>query len=305
MGLKHRDLISINQLSVEEVQQILSLARDMREQVRSMKQTEALKGVTVINLFYENSTRTRSSFELAAKYQGANVLNITASSSSVQKGEGLVDTAQTINAYYPDVIVMRHPNSGAHELLAKHVNAHVINAGDGTHEHPSQALLDLMTICDYKKDLKGLKVVIVGDLSHSRVVRSNLLLLNKFGCDVIVCGPATLVSGGITKMGAKLEMDFDKAIKDADVVMMLRIQLERQKAGLFPSKEEYTHFYCLNKERLALAKPDCIVLHPGPINRGIEIDGEVADGPQSKILEQVTNGLCVRMALLKLLMEEE
>ena len=305
MGLKHRDLISINQLSVEEVQQILSLARDMREQVRSMKQTEALKGVTVINLFYENSTRTRSSFELAAKYQGANVLNITASSSSVQKGEGLVDTAQTINAYYPDVIVMRHPNSGAHELLAKHVNAHVINAGDGTHEHPSQALLDLMTICDYKKDLKGLKVVIVGDLSHSRVVRSNLLLLNKFGCDVTVCGPATLVSGGITKMGAKLEMDFDKAIKDADVVMMLRIQLERQKAGLFPSKEEYTHFYCLNKERLALAKPDCIVLHPGPINRGIEIDGEVADGPQSKILEQVTNGLCVRMALVKLLMEEE
>ncbi|MEE0510904.1 MAG: aspartate carbamoyltransferase catalytic subunit [Peptococcaceae bacterium] len=305
MGLKHRDLISINQLSVEEVQQILSLARDMREQVRSMKQTEALKGVTVVNLFYENSTRTRSSFELAAKYQGANVLNITASSSSVQKGEGLVDTAQTINAYYPDVIVMRHPNSGAHELLAKHVNAHVINAGDGTHEHPSQALLDLMTICDYKKELKGLKVVIVGDLSHSRVVRSNLLLLNKFGCDVTVCGPATLVPGGITNMGAKLEMDFDKAIKDADVVMMLRIQLERQKAGLFPSKEEYTHFYCLNKERLALAKPDCIVLHPGPINRGIEIDGEVADGPQSKILEQVTNGLCVRMALLKLLMEEE
>lgn len=305
MGLKHRDLISINQLSVEEVQQILSLARDMREQVRSMKQTEALKGVTVVNLFYENSTRTRSSFELAAKYQGANVLNISASSSSVQKGEGLVDTAQTINAYYPDVIVMRHPNSGAHELLAKHVNAHVINAGDGTHEHPSQALLDLMTICDYKKDLKRLKVVIVGDLSHSRVVRSNLLLLNKFGCDVTICGPATLVSGGLTNMGAKLEMDFDKAIKDADVVMMLRIQLERQKAGLFPSKEEYTHFYCLNKERLALAKPDCIVLHPGPINRGIEIDGEVADGPQSKILEQVTNGLCVRMALLKLLMEEE
>ncbi len=305
MGLKHRDLISINQLSVEEVLEILSLARDMREQVRSMKQTEALKGVTVVNLFYENSTRTRSSFELAAKYQGANVLNISASSSSVQKGEGLVDTAQTINAYYPDVIVMRHPNSGAHELLAKHVNAHVINAGDGTHEHPSQALLDLMTICDYKKDLKGLKVVIVGDLSHSRVVRSNLLLLNKFGCDVTICGPATLVSGGLTNMGAKLEMDFDKAIKDADVVMMLRIQLERQKAGLFPSKEEYTHFYCLNKERLALAKPDCIVLHPGPINRGIEIDGEVADGPQSKILEQVTNGLCVRMALLKLLMEEE
>lgn len=305
MGLKHKDLISINQLSVEEIQQILTLAREMREQVRNMKQTEVLRGVTVVNLFYENSTRTRSSFELAAKYQGANVLNISASSSSVQKGEGLIDTAQTINAYYPDVIVMRHPNSGAHELLAKHVNAHVINAGDGMHEHPTQALLDFMTICDYKKDLNGLKVVIVGDLSHSRVVRSNLLLLNKFGCDVTVCGPATLVPGGIAKMGATLEMDFDKAIKDADVVMMLRIQLERQKAGLFPSKEEYTHFYCLNKERLALAKPDAIVLHPGPINRGIEIDGDVADGPQSKILEQVTNGLCIRMALLKLLTEEE
>lgn len=305
MGLKHKDLISINQLSVEEIKEIMDLARSMREQVRSMKQTEALRGKTVVNLFYENSTRTRSSFELAAKYQGANVLNISASSSSVQKGEGLIDTAQTINAYYPDVIVMRHPNSGAHELLAKHVNAHVINAGDGMHEHPTQALLDFMTICDYKKELNGLKVVICGDLSHSRVVRSNLLLLNKFDCDVTVCGPATLVPGGIAKMGATVELDFDKAIQDADVIMMLRIQLERQKAGLFPSKEEYTHFYCLNKERLAQAKPDCIVLHPGPINRGIEIDGVVADGPQSKILEQVTNGLCVRMALLKLLTEEE
>ncbi len=304
MGLNHKDLISINQLGVEDVQEILSVARDMREQVRSMKQTEALKGVTVVNLFYENSTRTRSSFELAAKYQGANVLNISASSSSVQKGESLIDTAQTINAYYPDVIVMRHPNSGAHELLAKHVNAHVLNAGDGMHEHPTQALLDLMTITDYKKDLEGLKVVIVGDLSHSRVVRSNILLLKKFGCDVTVCGPKTLVPGGIDQMGCKVVLDFDEAIKDADVVMMLRIQLERQKAGLFPSVEEYSHFYCLNKERLATAKPDCIVLHPGPINRGIEIDGEVADGPQSKILEQVTNGLCVRMALLKLMAEE-
>lgn len=304
MGLNHKDLISINQLGVEDVQEILSVARDMREQVRSMKQTEALKGVTVVNLFYENSTRTRSSFELAAKYQGANVLNISASSSSVQKGESLIDTAQTINAYYPDVIVMRHPNSGAHELLAKHVNAHVLNAGDGMHEHPTQALLDFMTITDYKKDLEGLKVVIVGDLSHSRVVRSNILLLKKFGCDVTVCGPKTLVPGGIDQMGCKVVLDFDEAIKDADVVMMLRIQLERQKAGLFPSVEEYSHFYCLNKERLATAKPDCIVLHPGPINRGIEIDGEVADGPQSKILEQVTNGLCVRMALLKLMAEE-
>ena len=305
MGIRYKDLISINQLSVGDIQEVLAVAREMREQVRSMKQTDALKGVTVVNLFYENSTRTRSSFELAAKYQGANVLNISASSSSVQKGEGLIDTAQTINAYYPDVIVMRHPNSGAHELLAKHVNASVLNAGDGMHEHPTQALLDFMTICDYKENLEGLKVVIAGDLSHSRVVRSNILLLNRFGCDVTVCGPMTLVPGGIEKMGCKLVMDFDEAIKDADVIMMLRIQLERQKAGLFPSAEEYTHFYCLNKERLATAKPDCIVLHPGPINRGMEIDGEVADGPQSKILEQVTNGLCVRMALLKMMAEEE
>lgn len=304
VGLKHKDLISINQLSVEEIQDILSLARKKRELVRKRQQQSVLNGVTVVNLFYENSTRTRSSFELAAKYQSANVLNISASSSSVQKGESLRDTAQTLNAYYPDIIVMRHPNSGAHEILAKHVDAHVVNAGDGMHEHPTQALLDLMTITDYKSDLKGLKVVIVGDLSHSRVVRSNLLLLNKFGCDVTVCGPMTLVPGGIEKMGAKLVMDFDEALKDADVVMMLRIQLERQKAGLFPSMEEYTHFYGLNEKRMALAKEDCIILHPGPINRGIEVDGEIADGPQSKILEQVTNGLCVRMAILDLMAGE-
>lgn len=305
MGLKHKDLISINQLTVEEVEEILALAREMREKVERREKTEDLKDISVINLFYENSTRTRSSFELAAKYQGASVLNISASSSSVVKGEGLKDTAQTLNAYHPDIIVMRHPNSGAHEILKQNVEARVLNAGDGMHEHPTQALLDFMTITDYKKELEGLKVVIVGDLSHSRVVRSNLLLLNKFGCNVTVCGPKTLVPGGIEKMGAKLVMDFDEAIKDADVVMMLRIQLERQKAGLFPSTEEYRHFYCLDKKRLAMAKPDCIVLHPGPINRGIEIDGDVADGPQSKILEQVTNGLCVRMALLKMMAEGE
>ena len=304
MGLSHKDLISINQLSVEEIQEIISSARQMREQVRNKEKTDVLQGKRIVNLFYENSTRTRSSFELAAKYQGADVLNVSSSSSSVQKGESLKDTAQTLNSYYPDIIVMRHPNSGAHEILAKNVNAHVVNAGDGMHEHPTQALLDFMTITDYKKELEGLKVVIVGDLSHSRVVRSNILLLNKFGCEVVVCGPMTLASKSIEKMGVKLVMNFDEAIKDADVVMMLRIQLERQKAGLFPSSEEYAHFYCLTKERLQMAKPDCIVLHPGPINRGLEIAGDVADGPQSKILEQVTNGLCVRMALLKLMAEE-
>ncbi len=305
MGLQHKDLISINQLTKAEVEEILTLARKMRQQVERREKTEDLKDITVINLFYENSTRTRSSFELAAKYQGASVLNISASSSSVAKGEGLKDTAQTLNAYNPDIIVMRHPNSGAHEILKQNVHASVLNAGDGMHEHPTQALLDFMTITDYKKDLEGLKVVIVGDLSHSRVVRSNLLLLNMFGCDVTVCGPQTLVPSGIEKLGCKRVMSFDEAIKDADVVMMLRIQLERQKAGLFPSTEEYRHFYCLDKKRLAMAKPDCIVLHPGPINRGIEIDGDVADCEQSKILEQVTNGLCIRMALLKMMAEGE
>ena len=239
MGLQHKDLISINQLTKAEVEEILTLARKMRQQVERREKTEDLKDITVINLFYENSTRTRSSFELAAKYQGASVLNISASSSSVAKGEGLKDTAQTLNAYNPDIIVMRHPNSGAHEILKQNVHASVLNAGDGMHEHPTQALLDFMTITDYKKDLEGLKVVIVGDLSHSRVVRSNLLLLNMFGCDVTVCGPQTLVPSGIEKLGCKRVMSFDEAIKDADVVMMLRIQLERQKAGLFPSTEEY------------------------------------------------------------------
>lgn len=305
MGIHNKDLITTAQLSVEEIEEILNLAREMRAQVQSrQKMNDCLKGVSVINLFYENSTRTRSSFELAAKYQGANVLNISASSSSVQKGESLWDTAQTINAYYPDVIIMRHPNSGAHYILGAHTNARVINAGDGMHAHPTQALLDLMTILDYKKELHGLKVVITGDVSHSRVVRSNIMLLRKFGCDITLCGPMTLMPAAIEQLGVKVEQHFDTAIRDADVVMMLRIQLERQKAGLFPSGEEYTHYYCLNRERLSLAAPDAIVLHPGPINRGVEIEADIADCSQSKILEQVTNGLCVRMALLKLMSEE-
>lgn len=305
MGIRNKDLITTAQLSLEEVEEIIDLARQMRRQVQSAhKMNDALKGVSVINLFYENSTRTRSSFELAARYQGANVLHISASSSSVQKGESLWDTAQTLNSYYPDIIVMRHPNSGAHYILGAHTNARVINAGDGMHAHPTQALLDLMTIMDYKKDLQGLKVVIAGDVSHSRVVRSNIMLLNKFGCDITLCGPMTLIPSAIEKLGVKVEEHFDEAVRYADVIMMLRIQLERQKAGLFPSGEEYTHYYCLNKERLALAAPDAIVLHPGPINRGVEIDADVADCSQSKILEQVTNGLCVRMALLKLMSGE-
>ncbi len=305
MGIKHKDLIGLNEVSVEEVEEILALAYRMREQVTSKKKmSDALKGITVVNLFYENSTRTRTSFELAGKYQGANVLNISASSSSVQKGESLKDTAQTINAYYPDIIVMRHPNSGAHHILAENVQARVINAGDGRHAHPTQALLDFMTIRDYKSNLKGLKVAINGDILHSRVARSNIALLSKYGCDIRVCGPMTLVPSHIEQLGVKLVHRFEDALEDADVVMMLRIQLERQKAGLFPSSEEYAHYYCLTQERLSLAKKDAIVLHPGPINRGVEISDEVADGPQTKIIEQVTNGLCIRMALLQLMAEE-
>lgn len=305
MGIISKDLLTTEQLTLEEVEEILALARKMRQQISGKKKmNDALKGISVINLFYENSTRTRSSFELAAKYQGANVLHIAASSSSVQKGESLKDTALTLNAYYPDIIVMRHPNSGAHEILSKHVKARVLNAGDGMHAHPTQALLDLMTICDYKKKLEGLKVVIVGDILHSRVLRSNISLLKKFGCEITVCGPMTLIPPFIESLGVKMTYHLEEALLDADVVMMLRIQLERQKAGLFPSSEEYTHYYCLNEKRLKLAKPDAIVLHPGPINRGIEISAAVADGPQSKILEQVTNGLCIRMALLNMMSEE-
>lgn len=304
MAFGFKDLISIKQLSAEDILNILERAREMRNLVsQPNKKSKILEGKSVVNLFYENSTRTRTSFELAGKYLSADVVHIAANTSSVAKGESLVDTAKTLDRLKPDVIVMRHPSSGAHELVAKNVNAHVLNAGDGTHEHPTQALLDALTISDYKK-FSGLKVLIVGDISHSRVARSNILLLTKLGCEVVVCGPATLLPQGISQMGCTVEYDFDKAVCDADVIMMLRIQLERQKAQFFPSKEEYAHFYCLTEERLAKAKPDAIILHPGPINRGLEIAPRVADCSRSLINEQVTNGLSVRMALLAMITEE-
>lgn len=305
MGIQSKDLISLSQLSLEDIDDILQLSRRMRERLEAgEKKGSDLKGKSVINLFYENSTRTRSSFELAGKYLGADVINITASSSSVQKGETLKDTGLTLDRLYPDVIVMRHPSSGAHDLLAANVKARVINAGDGLHAHPTQALLDVLTISDHVKSLKRLKVLIVGDVLHSRVARSNIELLNRYGCDVWVCGPATLMPSQVADLGVTVCLNLDEAIVDADVVMMLRIQLERQKAGLFPSVEEYAHFYALSSRRLRRAKPNALVLHPGPINRGIEIEPAVADGVQSLINEQVTNGLAVRMALLSIMSEE-
>lgn len=298
-----KNLTSINDLSVEDVLDIFDLAREMKSMVESEnKKTDRLKGKSIVNLFYENSTRTRASFEMAGKYLGADVLNIIAESSSVAKGESLIDTARTLDRMKPDIIVMRHPNSGAHELIKNKVNANLLNAGDGTHEHPTQALLDAFTISQYK-NFSNLKVLIVGDILHSRVARSNILLLNKLGAHVTISGPATLVPEGLENLGCSVNYDFDEAIKDADVIMMLRIQMERQKAGLFPSQEEYAKYYCLTEERILNAKLNAIILHPGPINRGLEIAPRVADSSRALIEEQVTNGLAIRMAILTILAE--
>lgn len=305
MGIIEKDFISISQLTMQEIDEILALSREMRDRLKApQKKGDDLRGKSVINLFYENSTRTRASFELAGKYLGADVINMNASSSSVQKGESLKDTGLTLDHMTPDIIVMRHPASGAHAFLAPYVKARIINAGDGMHAHPTQALLDLLTITDHKKKLEGLKVVIVGDVLHSRVARSNIVLLNRMGCDITVSGPRTLMPSQVEELGCQLEPNFDVAIADADVIIMLRIQLERQKAGLFPSVEEYARFYELTEVRLAKAKSNVLVLHPGPINRGIEIEPSVADGKHSVIPDQVTNGLAVRMAILRLMTEE-
>ncbi len=300
-----KHLLSIDELDKQDILDIFERARHMRDRLSSpQKKRNDLSGRSVVNLFYENSTRTRTSFELAAKYLDADVVNIVAASSSVQKGESLKDTGITLDRLHPDVIVMRHPSSGAHRILAAHVNAHVINGGDGLHAHPTQALLDGLTIADYKS-FEGLNVAIVGDILHSRVARSNMVMLEKLGANVRVAGPNTLMPSHVANYGVTVAGSMEEAVADVDVVMMLRIQLERQRVGQFPSVEEYAHFYELNAQRLALAKPDAIVLHPGPINRGVEISPQVADGPQSKINEQVTNGLAVRMALLSLLCKED
>jgi aspartate carbamoyltransferase catalytic subunit len=301
MPFAHKHILGIEQLSREDIIQILDTAESFKEiNNREIKKVPTLRGQTIINLFFEASTRTRTSFEIAGKRLSADTVNIAASSSSVVKGETLEDTAQNLEAMLPDIIVMRHSASGAPHYLAERLNCSIINAGDGAHEHPSQALLDLFTMREKLGRLEGLKVAIIGDITHSRVARSNLYALNKVGAEVRLAGPGTMVPPGIEKLGAKVFTNIDDAIRGADVVMMLRIQLERQGNTMLPSLREYSRFYGLNPTNLKLAKPDALVMHPGPMNRGVEISSTVADGPQNVILDQVENGVAVRMALLYL-----
>jgi len=297
-----KDLLGIADLSPEDIYQILDTAEAMREiGERPIKKVPTLRGKTIVNLFYEPSTRTRTSFEIAEKRLSADTLNIAVATSSVLKGETLLDTALNIEAMAPDVIVLRHASSGACHLLSRICRSRVINAGDGMHEHPTQALLDAFTIREHKKRIEGLKVTIVGDLLHSRVLRSNVLLLTKLGADVWLSGPPTLLPPGIERLGVHVTTSVDEAVADADVIMMLRIQQERMQGAFFPSLREYFNVFGMTAERVRRAKPGVIIMHPGPINRGVEIASEVADGPYSVILEQVANGVAVRMAVLYLL----
>lgn len=320
MPLRSKDLLGIEQLSVEEIQLILDTADSLREiSTRPIKKVPALRGKTIINLFFEASTRTRTSFEIAAKRLSADTVNISASTSSVVKGETLADTAKNLQAMAPDVIIIRHSCSGAPHYLARICEASIINAGDGAHEHPTQALLDASTMLQHKKTLQGLRVAIIGDIAHSRVARSNCLLLGKMGAHVTVCAPPTLLPLEFEKMITRAVPDpenpgrgnapgtlrvthrMEEALAGADVVMMLRLQLERQQEAFFPSVREYFRHYGLSCQRMKQAKPDAIIMHPGPMNRGVEIASDVADGPYSVILNQVTNGVAVRMAILFLL----
>lgn len=297
-----KDLIGLKDLTAAEIMSILDSAKRMKEIVeRPEKKIPNLAGKTVVNLFYENSTRTRLSFELAAKYMSANAANITASGSSVQKGETLTDTVHTINAMGTDILVMRHNMSGAAKFVSERVDAHVINAGDGMNEHPTQALLDMLTMLEHFDTLNGKKVAIVGDISHSRVVRSNIYGLTKLGASVSLGGPLTLMPKGIEEMGVSVCNSVHEAIIDADIVMALRIQLERQKSGLFPSTREYFRFFGVDEDMLSLAKPHAIVMHPGPVNRGVELSTSIIDGERSVIVNQVTSGVAVRMAVMDML----
>lgn len=301
MLFPHKHILGTEQLSREDIQLVLDTAESFKEvNSRSIKKVPTLRGKTIINLFFEASTRTRTSFEIAGKRLSADTINITASSSSVVKGETLEDTARNIEAMHPDIIVMRHGASGAPHYLAQRLNCSVINAGDGAHEHPSQALLDLLTMRQHKGRIEGLTVAIIGDITHSRVARSNLYALTKMGARVRLAGPGTMVPPGIERLGAEVHTSLESAIAGADVVMMLRIQLERQGKTLMPTLREYARFYGLNPENLKGAKEDAIVMHPGPLNRGVEISSFVADGKQGVILDQVENGVAVRMALLYL-----
>lgn len=300
---KHKHIISLEDLSVADINLILDASVSFKEiSTRSIKKVPTLRGRTVINLFFEPSTRTRLSFEIAAKRMSADTFNISASSSSAVKGESLVDTARNLEAMNPDLIIIRHSSSGTPNLLAAHVKASVINAGDGTHEHPSQGLLDLFTVREMKGTIAGLKIAIIGDIAHSRVAHSDIIGFRKMGADVSVSGPATMLPPYLECLGAKVCRDPREAVAGADVVMALRIQRERFQDPLLPSLREYATCFGINQQLLKGARADVLVMHPGPINRGVEIDYSVADGHNSVILDQVTNGVAVRMALLYLLM---
>jgi aspartate carbamoyltransferase catalytic subunit len=302
MRLQNKDLLDIESLSQEEIGIVLSSAASFKEiGTRAIKKVPTLRGRTVVNLFFEPSTRTRVSFEIAAKRLSADAINVSVSGSSISKGETLLDTVRNLQAMAPDVIVVRHPASGAPYFIAGRVAASVVNAGDGMHEHPTQALLDAFTIRERKGTLEGLKVAIVGDLAHSRVFRSNLRLLTRMGSEVVVAGPPTLMPPELPRLGARVATSIEDALEGADVIMMLRVQKERMEGAYFPSIREYFRFFALTRARVERAKPDVIILHPGPINRGLEIESAVADGPYSLILDQVANGVAVRMAVLYLL----
>jgi aspartate carbamoyltransferase catalytic subunit len=302
VSFPHRHLLGIEGLSRAEITGLLDLSEEASKLSRQIdKKRDDLRGRTLINLFFEASTRTQSSFELAGKRLGADVMNMSVSTSSVQKGETLIDTAVTLNAMRPDLLVVRHHAAGAVQLLSQKVDCSVINAGDGSHEHPTQALLDALTIRRHKGHMDGLVVAICGDILHSRVARSNILLLNTLGARVRVVAPSTLLASGIERLGVEVYTSMWEGLVDADIVMMLRLQRERMASSLVPSQREYFHFFGLDYEKLARAKPDALVMHPGPMNRGVEIDSNVADDPQSVIREQVEMGVAVRMAVLQAL----
>lgn len=304
--LKGKDILGLREMPAEEIDEILDVGMNMKKLLKqNIKKLPHLQGKSVTTLFYENSTRTRCSFELAAKYMGAHVVNISADSSSVKKGETLVDTGKTLDAMKNDIIVIRHPMGGAPALLAKTVKAHVVNAGDGMNEHPSQALLDMLTMRENFGSISGLKVAILGDISHSRVAKSNLFGLKKLGAEVTMYAPRTLIPTGIERMGAKICRSREEAVEGADVVMGLRIQLERQHAGNFPSLGEYSKFYGVSEALMKYAKKGALVMHPGPVNRGVELTSGLIDGETSRIEEQVLSGIAVRMSMLFLLTKEE
>ena len=306
MSLKRKDFLGLYDVSKEEINEILDTAVAMKDILtRTVKKVPTLRGKTVINLFYEPSTRTKFSFNLAAKRLSADVMSISKSSSSIAKGESLLDTAKTMEVMGADVVVIRHSAPGAAKFLAENISASVLNAGDGAHAHPTQALLDIYSIKEKLGEIAGLKVLIVGDIAHSRVARSNIWGLNKLGAEVAVAGPQTLIPREIEKMGVKVYTDLDQALENVDVVNILRIQMERQESGLFPSIREYREIYGMNAERLERIGKKAMIMHPGPMNRGIEIESSVADSPQSVITKQVKNGVAIRMALLYLLAGRE